>query len=134
MPNTINSRFKMLREACNKSQEELGKAIGISKSGISDIENGRRRVTEQHIIMLRNWSEFSVNEEWLRTGQGEMFIELDREEELASWFGSMLNPNNDNEFMKKFIHMLSKLDISDWQTLEKMALLMGEEDKDGENY
>lgn len=130
MPENINYRFKQLRETLKKSQEEFGKIIGISKSGISDIENGRRNVTEQHIIMLRNCREFSINEEWLRTGQGEMFIELGREDEITQWLGSLVSPNNDNEFMKKFIHMLSKLSIDDWKVLEKMALLMIEEHKE----
>lgn len=83
MLENINSRFKALRESCKKSQEDFGKVLGISKSGISDIENGRRNVTDQHIIMLRNWSEFRINEEWLRTGSGQMFIELPPEDEYV---------------------------------------------------
>ncbi|HHX61963.1 MAG TPA: XRE family transcriptional regulator, partial [Epulopiscium sp.] len=68
--------------------------------------------------------EFNVNEEWLRTGQGEMFRELDREDEITKWLGSLMRPDNDNEFIKKFIHMLSRLSIEDWKVLEKMALMM----------
>lgn len=67
---TTNDRFRLLRKACGKSQEDFGKALGLSKSGVSDIENGRRNVTEQHVIMLKNWAEFPVNEEWIRTGKG----------------------------------------------------------------
>lgn len=129
MPDNINSRLRQLRKTVKKSQEEFGKIIGISKSGISDIENGRRNVTEQHIIMLRNCQEFNVNETWLRTGQGKMFLELDREDEITKWLGSLVKPDENNEFMKKFIHMLSKLNVEDWKVLEKMAVLMAEENK-----
>lgn len=67
---TINNRFKQLRLACKKSQEEFGKILGLTKSGVSDIERGRRSVTNQHLIMLSNWTERKVNIEWLRTGNG----------------------------------------------------------------
>ena len=49
----MNSRIKELRKSLDKSQEEFGKILGLSKSGVSEIEAGRRNVTEQHIIMLK---------------------------------------------------------------------------------
>ncbi len=52
---SINVRFKDLRKACNKTQEDMGHILGLSRSGISEIESGRRSVTEQHLIMLKNW-------------------------------------------------------------------------------
>lgn len=67
----MNNRFKMIRETLNKSQEEMGEAIGITRSGISNIESGKRSVSERHIKLLR--SAYNVNEHWLRTGEGEMF-------------------------------------------------------------
>ena len=66
----INIRFKQLRKACKKTQAEWGEVLGLSPSGTSEIESGRRNVTEKHLIMLSNWHERKVNIEWLRTGQG----------------------------------------------------------------
>lgn len=68
--NSINNRFKLLRKKCKKTQIEWGKILGISSSGVADIEAGRRNVTEKHLIMLSNWHERKVNIEWLRTGEG----------------------------------------------------------------
>lgn len=75
---SINSRIKELRCALNMSQEALGKVLGIKRSGVSNIESNLRNVTEQHIkfIIHENFSGKMVNEEWLRTGDGSMFIEL----------------------------------------------------------
>ena len=78
----INKRFKDLRKALNKSQEDMGKILGLSKSGVSNIENGQRNVTEQHFIMLKNWHEKSINIDWLRTGEGEMFNDLSDEDDF----------------------------------------------------
>lgn len=68
---TINTRFRQLRKKCDKTQAEWGKILGLSVSGISEIESGRRNVTEQHIIMLSNWTERHVNIDWLRYGGSE---------------------------------------------------------------
>ena len=72
--NEINIRFKQLRELCDKTQAEFGKALGLSVSGVSDIERGKRNVTEQHLIMLSNWKEKCINIDWLRTGNGEPIL------------------------------------------------------------
>lgn len=70
----VNLRFKELRKACKKTQIDFGKVLGISSSGIANIETGQRSVTEKHLIMLSNWNEYNVNIDWLRTGKGDMFL------------------------------------------------------------
>lgn len=117
----MNERFKELRKALGLTQSEFGKILGISTSGVSDIESGRRNVTEQHLIMLSNYKKKIINIEWLRTGDGEMFVKMDREAELMTWAGSVLG-SVDDSFKKRFVKMLSELDDRDWETLEKIAL------------
>ena len=102
----INERFKVLRKECNKTQTEWGKILGIQTSGISDIEKGRRRVTEQHIIMLRNWNEFKINEKWLRTGEGEMFLIPQKNDLIAK--AALLLGDHDPVF-EAFVDTYSKL-------------------------
>lgn len=117
----MNERFKELRKALGLTQSEFGKILGLSTSGVSDIESGRRKVTEQHLIMLSNYKKKIINTEWLRTGDGEMFVKMDREAELMTWAGSVLG-SVDESFKKRFVKMLSELDDRDWETLEKIAL------------
>ena len=117
----MNERFKELRKALGLTQSEFGKILGLSTSGVSDIESGRRNVTEQHLIMLSNYKKKIINIEWLRTGDGERFVKMDREAELMTWAGSVLG-SVDDSFKKRFVKMLSELDDRDWETLEKIAL------------
>ena len=117
----MNERFKELRKALGLTQSEFGKILGLSTSGVSDIESGRRNVTEQHLIMLSNYKKKIINIEWLRTGDGEMFVKMDREAELMTWAGSVLG-SVDDSFKKRFVKMLSELNDRDWETLEKIAL------------
>lgn len=68
----MNERIKELRKVLNLTMEKFGERVGVTRSAMSNIENGNRNLTEQ---MLRSiCREFSVNEEWLRTGEGEMFV------------------------------------------------------------
>lgn len=63
---TINERVKEVRQKLNLSQEEFGNRIGLSKSGISNIENGTRNVTPKHVKLI--CLTFGVDELWLTTG------------------------------------------------------------------
>lgn len=117
----INDRFKTLREACGKSQEAFGKALGITRSGVSEIESGRRNVTEQHIIMLRNWIEYPVNEDWLRTGKGEMFLRPDAEDIIFNHFGYLMGnaSNQKKAILSALIEMLYHFPDDKWDYVFK---------------
>ncbi len=69
---SINNRFKQVRLLLNMSQEEFGKNLGLSKSGISNIESGERGLRDTYINIL--CSKFNINSQWLRTGNGEMCL------------------------------------------------------------
>lgn len=70
----VNERFIELRKACKKNQSDFAKVLGLSRSGVCAIETGQRKVTDKHLVMLSNWDEYNVNVDWLRTGNGEMFL------------------------------------------------------------
>lgn len=96
---TINERFKILRKSFNMNQEEWGNILGITRPGVSDIESGRRNVTDKHIrlICVDAINGKYVNEEWLRTGQGDMIIELPKEDEVAAYVEDLLADDGENE-------------------------------------
>lgn len=60
------------------TMEKFGQLLGVTRAAISNIETGTRGVTEQMVknICKTNFNGKMVNEEWLRTGEGNMFIEL----------------------------------------------------------
>lgn len=113
----MNNRFKEIRKSKGMSQEEFGKWLGISKSGVSDIEAGRRNVTEQHIIMLKT---HDVNETWLRTGEGEMFVPRDRDSDIAKLTVQLLTEETDS-FKNRLISALSRLTEDQWELLAQIA-------------
>lgn len=68
----MNERIKQLRAELNLSQRQLAKYLGITNTAVSKIENGENKLSEQNIIII--CTTFNVNEEWLRTGEGNIFI------------------------------------------------------------
>ena len=118
----MNSRIKELRKAMKKSQEDFGKILGLSKSGVSEIESGRRNVTEQHIIMLKNSIDIDkpINEHWLRTGEGEMFLPTDIETEIAKLTVQLLTEQSDS-FKSRLITALARLSEEQWELLAEIA-------------
>lgn len=64
-------RIKQVRLALHLTTRELGAAIGIQSSAVSKIETGKTAVTDRTRSQICHV--YHVNEEWLRTGEGEMF-------------------------------------------------------------
>lgn len=123
----MNERLKKLRKTLDLTQQEFADRIGIKRNSLANYETGRN--TPIDAILISICREWNVNEEWLRTGNGEMFIELTRDEQIERFVGDTLK-SEDDSFKKKFISMLAALDESDWEVLQKMVELLQQNKKD----
>lgn len=72
---TINERLKDIRTAEHLSQKEFGLKIGLGQAGVSWLEKNGNTVTDAKIRQICDL--FSINERWLRTGEGKMYIPTD---------------------------------------------------------
>lgn len=68
---SISNRIKVVRTTLGKTQSEFGLSMGLSQRAISAIENETVSLTEQNIKSICNT--YNVNEDWLRTGRGDMW-------------------------------------------------------------
>lgn len=68
---TINGRIKLLRKEKGLTQKTLASTLGITQSGVSFLEQEGSSVSDQTIKLI--CTVFNVREEWLRTGEGEMY-------------------------------------------------------------
>lgn len=76
----MKDRLKQLRQELGLNQEEFAKELKIGRSTIANYEAGTRAPVSSVISLIcKNWN---VNETWLSTGEGEMFLEEDPEDEL----------------------------------------------------
>lgn len=111
----MKDRLKEVRKSLNLTMERFGEKLGVTRTAISNIENGHRSLTEQ---MFRSiCREFNVNENWLRTGEGTMFNKESIDEEIAGFVGKTLS-EEENSFKRSFILALSKLNADEWKMIE----------------
>lgn len=74
----INKRIKELRKILDLTQKEFAYRIGLKQNAISYMEKDGATVTEQNIKTI--CAQFSVNENWLRTGSGNVFVENEKKQ------------------------------------------------------
>ena len=83
----MKERIKKIRESLGLSQKEFSERIHIGSSTLAMLETGDRKIKDIHISLI--CTEFNVNENWLRTGEGPMFRETPSAtiDKLAQEFG-----------------------------------------------
>lgn len=114
----INSRISAVIHASGLTKTAFAGRLNISQSHISKITNGDSIPSDRTIVDICR--EFGVSEHWLRTGEGEMFVRLSREEEITKFAMSIVR-NPDSEFQRRFISVLAQLTPEQWQLMEQMA-------------
>ena len=72
MNNEINTRIIELRKALSLTQSQFAEKIGLKFSAVSMIELGKTTLTEANIKLICHV--YNISEQWLRTGEGEIFI------------------------------------------------------------
>ena len=114
----MGERLKELRKKLGLTLESFGEKVGVGKSSISRLESGTNNLTEQMILAICR--EFNVNEEWLRHGTSEMFLKLDREEEIAKLTKELLLEEEDS-FKNRLVSALANLSSEQWEVLSSIA-------------
>lgn len=116
----IGERIEILRKDLSMSRRVFGERLGVSESVIVNIEYDRlKRPDQKESLYKLICKEFNVNEEWLRTGNGEMFVPLTRNQLITDFATDLIM--EDNTFKKRLVEALAKLDESEWEVLEKLA-------------
>lgn len=113
----MNTRIKMIRTELGLSQTDFARKLSVSRSAICKMESGENSPSEQTIKLI--CQEFSVNEEWLRNGIGEPYIEVSKDMQIAAMLADIQKSGTDN-FKHRLISALAQLDDSDWDSLEKL--------------
>lgn len=114
----MKERIKVVRKALGLSQTDFGSKIGVKQGTVAAYESGARIPLDSVIVSICR--EFNVSERWLRTGEGEMFVQLSREEEITK-FAMEIIRDPDSEFQRQAISVLAKLTPEQWKLMEQMA-------------
>ena len=120
----MDKRIKKLRRTLDLTQQEFGDRIGVKRNTIATYEGGRSTPIDSVISLICR--EFSVHEEWLRSGTGEMFKASPTEalDALAEEYGLT---HGDYVLIEKFVNLKAekRAAVVDY-VLQAAAAMQGE--------
>lgn len=122
--NTIGERIKWLRKDQELTQQAFADKIGVKRNTVATYEIGRNEPLDPIINAI--CAKFAVNETWLRTGEGEPYVKLSRNEEISAFVDKIMQAQSE-DFRRRFVSVLARLDVKEWKLLEAMALKLAEE-------
>lgn len=115
----IGFRIREVRKSQNMTMKEFGEKLNLTNAMISMIESGKAElsVKNRHAILRT----FNVNPEWLDTGEGDMFIKLDANKELAIEMAKIFKLE-ENDPRRRIIKALLTIPSEEWDSIMDSAI------------
>ena len=115
----MHERIARVIDITGLKKFEFAKRLGISAPFVSELCTGVKKPSDRTIADICR--EFNISETWLRTGEGEMFVELPRNDALAAQIQCFLQGGTDS-FRERLISLLLRLTPEQWDVLERYLL------------
>lgn len=115
----INFRISKLVDALGITKTAFAEKLKVTQSYISKLVSGIGTPSERLLDDI--CEKYCVRKEWLLSGEGEMFVSKTRNQAITDFAADLL-VEEDESFRKRLVEVLSKLDVSDWEVLEKIAI------------
>lgn len=114
---TISARIAAVIKASGLTKTAFAERLNVSQSFVSRLAVGASVPSDRTIADICR--EFNVNEHWLRTGEGEMFSTLSREEEITRFAMEVIR-DPASEFQRQLIATMARLEPAQWRLMEQM--------------
>lgn len=122
-PLTLGERIKKVRKELDLTQQAFAAEIGSTQNALTGYETGRRNPSAAALNNI--CKTFNISETWLRTGDGEMFIQQSKEDELKTAVDKLLSGET-SEFKQRLVKVLASLKEEQWVFLEeKLEEILG---------
>lgn len=118
----MNKRIKELRKALNLTQQDFADSLNIRRGTIANYEIGRNEPIDAVVSLI--CKEYNVNETWLRTGEGEMFIHIPEEDEVAAYVSDLLEDDGENPLyimIKEIMHTYNEVSPKSQEILREFS-------------
>lgn len=112
----INTRIAAVIQASGLTKTAFAERVKVSPQHISRLAKDG---TPSERTILDICREFNVSERWLRTGEGEMFVQLSREEEITKFAMEVIR-DPASEFQRQLISTMARLEPAQWKLMEQM--------------
>lgn len=113
---TISERIAWCIQDSGLTKTDFAKRINVDQSFVSRLCSGKKNPSDRTIADICR--EFRVSETWLRTGQGEPYIQEDRDQEFLR-IQEEINLSDD-DLIKRIIKAYWNLDETEKAAIRKL--------------
>lgn len=122
----MNERIKAVRKAMGLTQQAMADALNLKRNTIGAYEVGVITPSDRTIADI--CQKYNVDENWLRTGEGDMFMPCNRRDELAAYMGKIIG-GKCTDMEEAVIAAMARTSVEGWKLIEKFLLDLMEEMK-----
>ena len=113
---TINKQIAALIHEKGMNKSQFAESINVSPQFISAVCTGTKQPSDRTIADICRV--YNVNEDWLRYGTGEPFMQLSREETIAEYVGSVTG-GHITDIEESTIKFMAETPVEEWETLAR---------------
>ena len=115
--NAMNERIEICIKDSGLNKTAFAKKLGVTQPFISKLCSGVSQPSDRTISDICR--EFHINGTWLRTGEGEMHLPVNRDQAITDFMADILKVSPD--FRTKLVGVLARLSVDEWDMLEHRA-------------
>lgn len=120
---SIGERIKEIRKNLGINQSEFANGLGLSRQQVSFLEKGERSLTERTLNDISR--EYGVNKDFILTGEGDMFIDLSKSEELIKFVNGLCeNDPEKAELLLDIYYMFNELSEKEQKVIKDLIEVM----------
>ena len=123
---TINKQIAALIHAKGMNKSQFAESINVSPQFISAVCTGTKQPSDRTIADICRV--YNVNEDWLRDGTGEPFMQLSREETIAEYVG-MITGGHITDIDESIIKFMAETQVDEWESIARALRLFAEKIK-----
>lgn len=127
----MNERIKKLRKELKLTQQKFSDKLHIKRNTLANYEIGRNEPIDAVVALI--CKTYNVNEEWLRSGEGDMFLELPEEDEEAAYVSELLEDSDNDlyKLIKEIMHTYHDLTPKSKEVIRDFSATLRENIKKG---
>ena len=114
----MNNRIKEVRKALHLTQQEMADSLSLKRNTVASYEIGRIVPSDRSIWDICRI--YNVNEVWLRTGEGDMFVPRTRHDELAAYMGQIMG-GKCSDIEEAIIAVMARTSVAEWELIRAKA-------------
>ena len=122
----LNDRIKEVIKAKGMKKTAFAERLNVSQAFVSQLCSGASQPSDRTISDICR--EFNVSEQWLRTGDGDMFQPKSRNEELME-FATTVAEGDSGSIQAQLLAVMARLTDEQWEVLAQVAREFVEETK-----